>query len=149
MPFNPDGSFSPVAGAVDAFPGQVIASATWNSINEDYDTALTLLGQGGLAVAPRVITISGTVTVADTDLVIAMNLGSPSAITFDLPAVAGRSSAALYVFDFAGNAGPMTFTPHGVETIMGLASWSATGSGAGLGGSVLLIPVTGLGWLAR
>lgn len=63
MPFDPSGNFDPVAGATDAAPGQVILSATWNSINVDYDEGLTTLMQqavfieyiidgGGLPIVP-------------------------------------------------------------------------------------------------
>jgi len=45
MPFGPNGTYTPVTGAESATPGAVIKSATWNSINTDYATALTQLGQ--------------------------------------------------------------------------------------------------------
>jgi hypothetical protein len=38
--------YTPVSGAESAAPGQVIRSATWNSINTDYATALTQIGTG-------------------------------------------------------------------------------------------------------
>lgn len=44
MPFDPFGTFTPISGAVSAYSGQIVASATWNSINLGYDTALTQLG---------------------------------------------------------------------------------------------------------
>lgn len=148
-PFADDGVYTPPDGATDAFAGELIRSATWNAIFTDISIALTQLGQGNDVLAPRVITLAGTVTVTDTDLLIVMNLGSPSATTFDLPAVSARNGASLYIFDYPGNAGPMTFTPTGSDTIMGEASWTVTGVGTGLGGSILLIPVQGVGWLAR
>jgi len=45
MPFDNSGNYTPPAGATSAAPGQVIASATWNSIHSDLATALTTLGQ--------------------------------------------------------------------------------------------------------
>ncbi len=40
MPYNADGSFTMVNGATNAFAGQTIASATWNAINTDIQSAL-------------------------------------------------------------------------------------------------------------
>lgn len=42
------GVFTDVAGATTATAGQTIASATWNSINTDYQTAFTQLGPANL-----------------------------------------------------------------------------------------------------
>lgn len=41
MPFNSDDSFTLPAGATNAFSGQTIASATWNAINTDVQSALS------------------------------------------------------------------------------------------------------------
>lgn len=41
MPFNADGSFTEPAGSTNAFSGQTIASATWNAINTDVQSALS------------------------------------------------------------------------------------------------------------
>ena len=43
--------YTPPNGAENAFPGQIIASATWNSIFTDLSTALTFLGQQQTPVA--------------------------------------------------------------------------------------------------
>lgn len=40
MPFNPDGTFTLPTGATNAFAGQTIASATWDAIFTDIQTAL-------------------------------------------------------------------------------------------------------------
>jgi hypothetical protein len=45
MPFDATGLYVPTSGAETAFPGQVIASATWNAINTDYANALTDLAR--------------------------------------------------------------------------------------------------------
>jgi len=45
MPFNSSGVYTPASGATTAFPGQVIASATWNAIFTDISNALTDLAQ--------------------------------------------------------------------------------------------------------
>ncbi len=147
MPFDNAGLYTPVSGAVDAFPGQVIASATWNAINQDVADALTLLGQLGLA-EPTIKTTAGPFTIT-TETYIALNKGAPSVTSIVLPAVATRNEQALRVVDWAGNAGNITFTPHGAETIEGLATWVLVSSGgAGLGGKITLKPSTSLsGWV--
>lgn len=82
MPFNPDGSFTDVAGATTAAPGDVIHSATWNAINTDYQTAFTAVGQrivviqfvidgGGAAITPGVkgdVTLPFAVTLTQATL---------------------------------------------------------------------------------
>lgn len=148
MPFDPTtGVYTPATGAENAFPGKVIASATWNDINIDYAAALTLLGQVILS-EPTIKTTAGPFTVT-TETYIALNKGSASATSIVLPAVATRSGQSLKVVDWAGNAGDITFTPNGAETIEGLSTWKVTSTGgAGLGGSITLMPSTGLsGWV--
>jgi hypothetical protein len=46
MGFADNGAYTIPAGATDAIPGAVIASAVWNSIHSDLQTALTTVGQG-------------------------------------------------------------------------------------------------------
>lgn len=46
MGFADNGAYTIPAGATTATPGSVIASATWNSIHTDLQSALTTLGQG-------------------------------------------------------------------------------------------------------
>ncbi len=49
MPYSSTtGIFTDVAGATTATAGQTISSATWNSINNDYQLALTQLGPSNL-----------------------------------------------------------------------------------------------------
>ena len=43
--------YTPPNGAENAFPGEIIASATWNSIFTDLSAALTFLGQQQIPVA--------------------------------------------------------------------------------------------------
>lgn len=77
MPFGPNGTFTPVAGATSATVGAVIKSATWNSINADYSLALTQLGQGTFLAAPRTVASgSFTLAVADTAVLVQGNSGS-------------------------------------------------------------------------
>lgn len=46
MAFADNGAYTAASGATTATPGAVIASATWNSIFTDMQTAFTTLGQG-------------------------------------------------------------------------------------------------------
>ncbi len=54
MPYDGLGNYSPVAGAETATAGATIASATWNSINTDYQTALTAAAKGTAARKNRI-----------------------------------------------------------------------------------------------
>lgn len=146
MPFNSDGVYVPIDGAENAFPGEVIASATWNAINVDYDEALNQLGPSILS-APSIVTGAGPFAIT-TEGFIVINKGSASATSVTLPAVATRSLVPLRIVDWGGNAGDITITPFSGQTIMGLATW-VVGSGgvAGSGGSVTLYPIVDLaGW---
>lgn len=145
MPFDPaTGIYTPPEGAEDAFPGKIIASATWNAIFTDIAAALTSLGTMGLS-EPTIKTTVGPFTVT-TETYIALNKASPSVTTINLPTVASRNEAALRVVDWAGNAGDITFVPNGSETIDGLANWKVASSGGqGLGGTITLRPSTTLG----
>jgi hypothetical protein len=49
------GVYTSPSGAETAFAGQVIASATWNSINTDYATALNQIGYPSGVGNPRVV----------------------------------------------------------------------------------------------
>lgn len=146
MPFNISGIYTPPDGAENAFPGQVIASATWNAIFTDISTALTQMGRVVLA-EPLALSAAGPFSIT-TETYIALIKGSPSATTMNLPAVATRSLQALRVVDWNGNAGDITFMPNGAETIEGLSSYVVASSGGpGFGAALTLIPATSFsGW---
>ncbi len=98
---------------------------------------------------PVIKTAAGPFTLTD-EVYLILNKAAPSATTINLPAVSARmASGFLYIIDWAGNAGDITITPNGVETIMGMPSWTVGSSGgAGLGGKICLKPVVALsGWL--
>jgi uncharacterized cupin superfamily protein len=102
----------------------------------------------GRLVNTRTVT-SGNVSVAANDDVIVLNKAAPQPTTVTLPAVASRIGLSLEIYDFGGNAGDITITPNGAETIMGLSSWTVVSGGvAGSGGSLRLIPTT-IGWVIR
>ncbi len=102
------------------------------------------------AVNFRVVT-TASVTITSTDQIVAIKKASPSTTAIALPAVSTRGGLALKVFDWAGNAGDMTFTPSGSDKIMGVSSWIVGSGGvAGLGGALDLYPDTTLGgWVVK
>lgn len=69
--------FTGVAGSTSAAPGQVIKSATWDSINTDIATALTACGQATYSNAPRVAS-AGSFTVAVADNTIYVTASAPT-----------------------------------------------------------------------
>lgn len=146
MPLSNNGTYTPPDGALNAFPGKIIASATWNAIFQDITNVLTLLAQVNVR-EPYIVTTAGPFTVT-TETYFALNKAAPSVTAIALPAVASRSEQALTIVDWAGNAGDITITPNGAETIEGLASWIlASSGGAGFGGRIILRPSVDLnGW---
>lgn len=147
MPFNADGTFTMVNGATNAFPGEIIASATWNSIFTDIQTALSRLGPATFA-DPTVQTGAGPFNITTEGLLV-LNKATASATTVQLPDTTVRHSVPLRIIDWKGNAGDITILPTGTDTIEGLASWTLGSGGApGTGGSITLLPSTALsGWL--
>lgn len=93
MPFsNSTGAYTPASGATSATPGQTIASATWNSIFTDLQTALSQLGEG--TFAPPSSTLSVTSSVVNS------NLTLPGTARF-FTSLSG-ASAAFSITGFAG-----------------------------------------------
>lgn len=83
--FNPSGTYVPTTGAETAAPGDVIRSATWNTINVDYAAALTQLAQGVFVPTPRSVSGSFTVAAADTTILV-----TGSAPTITMPSCASK-----------------------------------------------------------
>src|SRR5580765_4290116 len=77
MPYNSAGVYTPPAGATDAASGDVIHSATWNTIFSDLATALTSLGENSYINANRYVS-SGSFTVTATDAVVVVQGSSPT-----------------------------------------------------------------------
>jgi hypothetical protein len=81
MPFNSSGVYTPPTGAENALPGQIIRSATWNSIFTDIATALTQLGEASWVATPVVLSSSGSnYTIAPTDAVIVVAASTPTIV---------------------------------------------------------------------
>lgn len=74
MPFNADDSFSMVNGATNAFAGQTIASATWDAIFTDIQTALSH-SQGVRVFAARTVNFNPSVAVD-----VAVSITMPTAV---------------------------------------------------------------------
>lgn len=81
-------------------------------------------GGTGTSGAARIISTAGSITVAATDSLIAMNLGSTGSVAATLPTVASRNGLPLTAADFNGN-GTMTLTPDASNTggIQGQPNW--------------------------
>ena len=121
MPFNPQtGIYTPPNGAENAFPGEVIASATWNSIFTDIAEALTQLGQQQVVYNPRIINASGVVSVAVADRLILIEASVPNIL---LPPGATKLNPVTIIGNAAGifSITNATLTPSGSEKIDGLA----------------------------
>lgn len=75
----------------------------------------------------REVTAAGDITVLDTDDVIIVNKSSGAATAVNLVAVANRNPRRpLTIIDGKGdaNSNPITVTPSGAETIVGLTTWA-------------------------
>lgn len=89
MPYDTStGIYTPPDGAENAFAGEIIRSATWNSIFTDISAALTQLGTGVFVNGPRIISSSGNFTVAATDEVIYIRAPAP---TITMPLAANKT----------------------------------------------------------
>ena len=143
MPYDPStGIYTPPNGAENAFPGEIIASATWNAIFTDISNALTQLGQQQIVQSPRVISSSGTLTIATTDTVVLVGAATP---VIKLPASATKVSAVTIIGNAAGifSTTHATLTPNGGELINGLASNPVLTADYQ---SITLLPLAAGGW---
>lgn len=142
MGFNTStGVYTPYTGAESAAPGQVISSATWNSIFTDLSAALTLLGQQLYGTTS--VTASSYTTVS-TDAFIQVNYAG--AVTINLQASSARAGYPITIKDVGNRAhtNNITITPNGADTIQGLSGIVITTNYGGY----TLFPITG-GWVTR
>jgi len=110
--------------------------------------------ESGLLATPRIITVAGSYPVADSDVLIVVNLATPGTVALTLGAIANRSRVALTVADYAKTApATITLTPNGAEEIGGRTGpecWTMTSAGVGMGASQKFIPCPDLtpnGWI--
>lgn len=140
MPYNfTTGVYTPPDGATDAFPGETIRSATWNSIFSDISTALSQLGPAVFTVPTSVTGASYTVLATDTYL----RVNRSGAVAVNLGLASARAGLKLRVKDVSGAASSNNITINraspdtidGANTLQILADY----------GTWELIPRTG-GW---
>lgn len=142
MPFNNSGTYTPPTGSENATPGQVIRSATWNSIFTDLATALTTLGNMLYTQNARVISTPGAVTILAADALVEITV---SVSVINLPA----SSLKLWPVRIAGNAAGVfstknsVVTPNGTDKISGASSLTLTIDYQ----TINLIPLASGGWV--
>lgn len=125
MPFAASGIYTAPTGATTAAPGEVIRSATWNSIFTDLSTALTQLGEGVFIASPRLITTPGSFTVTTLDTNILISVPAP---TITVP-LSSTKKGKIYIYGaastiFASNNSVLVCT--GGETINGAATRTLT-----------------------
>jgi hypothetical protein len=120
------GIYTNPTGAENAAPGQVIRSATWNTINISYATALTQLAQW--SQTPTIATKVTNYTIATTDAGVIIN--SNATVTLGMPAPAsfpGRwlriKSTSLAVVASSTVIVPLATTVAGV-TIVASTKWA-------------------------
>lgn len=131
MPFSSSGVYTPASGATVAAPGQVIASATWNSINADYTTALTTVGQASAVNQPRVINVAAPFTVTTTDYIVQIHQ-SVGTITMPL------SSTRTYPVKIIGTNNGVFATP---ATVVATAPDGFSNAGTGNGTPTITLTV--------
>ena len=146
MPFNPaTGVYTPPNGAENAFPGQIIASATWNAIFTDISNALTQLGLqlvNWQCFNPRIISSPGNITVGVNDRIILIEASVPSII---LPAAATKVNPVTIIGDGSTIFGSNTaiLIPSSGELISGLSRTTLVSNYQ----SITLLPLAAGGWL--
>jgi hypothetical protein len=96
---------------------------------------LTLFALSAAPALAQTVVTSGDVKVATADRVIVLKKIAPGPTRVELPSVIAFTGTAIEIYDWAGNAGPMTFVPYKHETIMGFPRWVA------VNGGLRLIPV--------
>lgn len=122
-------------------------------VKSDIRELLTAL-EGSLLAVPRVITTAGSYTVADSDVLIVINLAVAGTVALTLGAVVDRSRAPLVIVDYAKTAAAIvTLTPNGTDEIggrTGSPAWTLQSAGVGMGFSQKLYPSVDLapdGWI--
>lgn len=78
--------------------------------------------------------VTGDFTVLPTDDIIILAKESPSSTAATLSSSASMAGREVDVYDATGNAGTVTFTPNGSETVNGLSSFTGTSAGVAGGG---------------
>ena len=120
MPYTVNGIYTAPDGATNAVPGQVIRSATWDTIFSDISTALTQVGEQ-LWSSP--VTITGNYTVATTVASIIVNSTVTATLTLlpatEVPAtkLIIKTLTANAVVSASSNVSPLTATAAGTAIL--------------------------------
>lgn len=144
MPLAPNGTYTPPTGAENAAPGEVIRSATWNTIFTDLSAAITQLGEGVFLPTPRTVSSSGSFTVLATDTTILITVPAP---TITLPLSATKTGP-IVIYGAAGTIFSGTNSVllcSGGDTINGSATRTLTTAYQ----SIYLYPKSSGGYLVR
>lgn len=124
MGFSSTGVYTGPTGSINAAPGGVIRSATWNTINIDYASALTLVGQQ-LWNGPKTLTSNYTVLVTDAALIfnatVTATLTMPSPATVIGHMLTVKTVAAQAVVSSATVVAPLTATSPGTAILAATA----------------------------
>lgn len=120
MAYAANGVYTAPTGAINAAPGQVIRSATWDTIFTDIQTALTQVGEQ-LWNSP--VTITASYTVATTVASIIVNAAADVTLTLQaataVPAnrLIIKTLAAHAVVSASSNVSPLTATTPGTAIL--------------------------------
>lgn len=141
MGFNAAGVYTPATGATTAAPGDLIKSATWNSIFVDISSALTLLGQQLYGSTGVVVTPYAPVS-ADSLLLV----NRAGVVAINLPTAASRNGYPLAIKDISGAAqtNNITITANGTDRIETQVSITIDVAFGGY----MLFPISG-GWVIK
>lgn len=121
MPYNSSGVYTGPTGATNQVPGNVIRSATWDTINTDVATALTQVGQQ-LFNGPHTVTAGPYTVVAGESALIFNGTGDitvvmQSAATYQGYRLRVKTVAAHNVVSSASNIVPLTSTSAGTAIL--------------------------------
>ena len=131
MSFAATGIYTGPTGAINATPGTVIRSATWNTINADLAAALTQLAQQ--AWTPSTSTVAASpYTVLASDAALVFNVSGSCTVTLPTPSsnqgrwLRVKTVTAQTVVSASSNVAPQTATTPGTAILAGTAGkWAA------------------------
>lgn len=129
MSFASTGIYTGPSGSTDAAPGDVIRSATWNTINTDYASALTTLAQNAWTPVAATIT-SGPYTIATTDAALIFNMTVSATVAMPTASsYSGRwlrmKSIGTIVVASATVVIPLSTSTLGTTILTGSGKWAA------------------------
>ena len=125
------GIYTPPTGATNATPGDVIRSATWNTVFGDIALALTQLGQQSFNTKPATVAAS-PYTVASQDATLIFNVSGTATVVMPTPSASSgrwirlKTVTSQVVLASASVVAPLTATVVGVTIVSATAGkWAA------------------------